>query len=108
MLDGKGWTNAGVAQAAITLAKVVLLDERSIYPASTTLRGPYGYDGDMALSMPCMMGREGVLNELPVNLNDRETKNWRNQPHSSRRPRRMPIPDQPSADAELAAQLVLD
>ncbi|MBS1165014.1 MAG: lactate dehydrogenase [Proteobacteria bacterium] len=74
VLNGKGWTNAGVAQAAITLAKSVLLDERSIYPASTTLRGHYGYDGNVALSMPCMIGREGVLKQLPVKLNDWETK----------------------------------
>ena len=69
VLNGKGWTNAGVAQAAITMAKAVLLDERSIYPASTTLRGHYGHDGDVALSMPCMIGREGILKQLPVTLN---------------------------------------
>ena len=74
VLNGKGWTNAGVAQAAITMAKAVLLDERSIYPASTTLRGQYGHDGDVALSMPCMIGREGILRQLPVTLNDWETK----------------------------------
>lgn len=74
VLNGKGWTNAGVAQAAITMAKAVLLDERSIYPASTTLRGQYGYDGDVALSMPCMIGREGILKQLPVALNDWEKR----------------------------------
>jgi len=74
VLNGKGWTNAGVAQAAITMAKAVLLDERSIYPASTTLRGQYGHDGDVALSMPCMIGREGILKQLPVKLNGWEMK----------------------------------
>ncbi len=73
VLNGKGWTNAGVAQAAITMAKAVLLDERSIYPASTTLRGQYGYDGNVALSMPCMIGRDGILKQLPVTLNEWET-----------------------------------
>lgn len=72
VLNGKGWTNAGVAQAAVTMAKAVLLDERSIYPASTTLRGQYGHDGDVALSMPCMIGRDGVLQQLPVELNEWE------------------------------------
>ncbi|TNB49194.1 L-lactate dehydrogenase [Martelella lutilitoris] len=69
VLNGKGWTNAGVAQAAITMAKAVLLDERSIYPASTTLRGEYGFEGDVALSMPCIIGREGIIAKLPVDLN---------------------------------------
>lgn len=74
VLNGKGWTNAGVAQAAITMAKAVLLDERSVYPASTTLRGQYGYDGDVALSMPCLIGRQGIVRQLPVELNDWEKK----------------------------------
>jgi L-lactate dehydrogenase len=74
VLNGKGWTNAGVAQAAITMAKAVLLDERSVYPASTTLRGQYGYDGDVALSMPCVIGRDGILKQLPVSLNEWEQR----------------------------------
>ncbi|WP_321341617.1 hypothetical protein [Breoghania sp.] len=69
VFNGKGWTNAGVAQSAVTMAKAVLLDERSVYPACTTLRGQYGHDGDVALSMPCVIGREGVLKQLPVTLN---------------------------------------
>jgi L-lactate dehydrogenase len=79
VLNGKGWTNAGVAQAAVTmakavLAKVVLLDEKSVYPASTTLRGQYGHDSDVALSMPCIIGREGILKQLPIKLNEWETQ----------------------------------
>ncbi|WP_244835201.1 L-lactate dehydrogenase [Clostridium sp. BJN0001] len=74
VFNGKGWTNAGVAQSAVTMAKAVLLDERSVYPASTTLHGQYGHDGDVALSMPCVIGREGVLKQIPVELNEWETK----------------------------------
>lgn len=70
--NGKGWTNAGVAQAAITLAKAVMLDERSIYPVSTTLRGQYGYDGDVALSMPCIIGKNGVEKQLEMALDEEE------------------------------------
>lgn len=74
VLNGKGWTNAGVAQSAITMAKAVLLDEKSVYPASTTLRGQYGHDGDVALSMPCIIGRDGIVQQIPVKLNGWETK----------------------------------
>lgn len=74
VLNGKGWTNAGVAQAAVTMAKAVLLDEKSVYPASTTLRGQYGHNGDVALSMPCIIGREGILKQLPIKLNEWETQ----------------------------------
>lgn len=68
VLNGKGWTNAGVAQAAITLARAVLLNERSVYPVSTTLNGQYGYDGDVALSMPCIIGKNGVEAQLEIEL----------------------------------------
>lgn len=74
VFNGKGWTNAGVAQAAVTMAKAVLLDENSVYPASATLRGQYGHDGDVALSMPCVIGREGILKQLPVRLNAWESR----------------------------------
>ncbi|NYB73685.1 L-lactate dehydrogenase [Sedimentibacter hydroxybenzoicus DSM 7310] len=74
VLNNKGWTNAGVAQAAVTMARAVLLDEKSAYPTCITLRGQYGHDGDVALSMPCIIGREGVLKKLPVELNEWETR----------------------------------
>lgn len=74
VLNGKGWTNAGVAQSAVIMAKAILLDEKSVYPASTTLRDQYGHDGDVALSMPCIIGREGILKQLPIKLNIWETQ----------------------------------
>lgn len=78
VLNGKGWTNAGVAQAAVTLAKAVLLDERSVFPVSTTLHGQYGYDGDVALSMPCIIGRNGVEKQLEIALDEQELE-WLDQ-----------------------------
>src|SRR5699024_2175009 len=73
-LNGKEWTNAGVAQSAITLARDVLLDERSVYPVCTTLNGQYGYDGDVALSMPCIIGKNGVEQQLEIELEEEEIK----------------------------------
>jgi L-lactate dehydrogenase len=78
VLNGKGWTNAGVAQAAVTLAKAVLLDEHSVYPVSTTLHGQYGYDEDVALSMPCIIGRNGVEKQLEIALDEQELE-WLHQ-----------------------------
>ncbi len=72
VFNHKGWTNAGVAQAAVTMARAVLLDEQSIYPASVTLQGEYGYQKDVALSLPCIIGREGIIRRLPVTLTDWE------------------------------------
>ncbi len=74
VITSKGWTNAAIAQAAITLAKAVLLDERSVYPVCTTLNGQYGYEGDVALSMPCIIGKNGVEQQLEIELDEEEVK----------------------------------
>lgn len=74
VINGKGWTNAAIAQAAVTLAKAIMLDERSVYPVSTTLHGQYGYDGDVALSMPCIIGRNGIEKQLEITLDEQETE----------------------------------
>ncbi|WP_179234411.1 MULTISPECIES: L-lactate dehydrogenase [Heyndrickxia] len=73
VLNGKGWTNAGVAEAAVTLAKAVMLDEKSIYPVSATLHGQYGYNGDVALSIPSVIGRNGIEQQLEIELDEQET-----------------------------------
>jgi len=74
VITSKGWTNAAIAQASITLAKAVVLDERSVYPVCTTLHGQYGYDGDVALSMPCIIGKNGVEQQLEIELDEEEMK----------------------------------
>lgn len=71
VLNGKGWTNAGVAQAALQLARHVMLDSHAIVPVASTLGGEYGL-ADVVLSMPCELGREGVLRRLPVDLDEWE------------------------------------
>ncbi len=73
VFNAKGWTNAGVAQSAVLLARNVLLDERVVNPVCSTLRGEYGHDGDVALSVPSLIGREGVLSRLPVTLDEWES-----------------------------------
>lgn len=74
VFNQKGWTNAGIAQAAITLARAVMLNERGVYPVSTTLRGQYGYDGTVALSMPCIVGENGIEEQLAIQLDQQEEK----------------------------------
>lgn len=73
VLNGKGWTNAGVAEAAVTLAKAVMLDEKSIYPVSATLHGQYGYNGDVALSIPSVIYWGGIEQQLEIELDEQET-----------------------------------
>ncbi|MDK7698247.1 lactate/malate family dehydrogenase [Cutibacterium avidum] len=68
----KGWTNAGVGQAAMTIARAIVRDERSLYPVCTTLHGQYGHDGDVSMSTPCIIGAHGVEQIIEVPLSEWE------------------------------------
>lgn len=67
VLNSKGWTNSGIAMAACRIARSVIFNERSIFPVSTTLEGEYGLT-DVALSLPCVVGAEGIRRRLEVPL----------------------------------------
>lgn len=71
VFNHKAWTNAGIAQSAIAMARAVILDERIILPACTTLRGEYGLT-DIALSVPTLIGAGGALQRYAPALSDWE------------------------------------
>ncbi len=71
VLLSKGWTNTGIAMGACRLAKAVFFDEHCVTPVSTPLNGEYGLH-DVALSLPSIIGKEGVVKRLPIHLPDDE------------------------------------
>ena len=71
VLMQKGWTNSGIAMGACRLAKAVLWNERSVMPVSTILQGEYGLS-DVTLSLPCVIGKNGVERRIKVPLADSE------------------------------------
>ncbi len=70
----KGWTSAGVGQSALAIIRSILLDEKSVFPVCTTLRGQWGHDGDVSLGVPCVIGARGVerILEVPLDAWERE------------------------------------
>lgn len=71
VLLSKGWTNTGIAMGACRLAKAVFFDEHCVTPVSTPLNGEYGLH-DVALSLPSIIGKDGVVKRLPIHLTDDE------------------------------------
>lgn len=71
VLNLKGFTSAGIAMAASRLARAVFMNEHSILPVSTTLQGEYDLK-NVALSLPCVVGENGIENRLAISLNDDE------------------------------------
>jgi len=69
---GKGYTSYGVASAIARICEAIHRDERVVLPVSTLLSGQYGIDG-IYLSLPCLIGAEGVLRVLTPELTGDET-----------------------------------
>lgn len=73
IIDAKGATCYGVGMALVEISAAVLRDQRSVLTVSTLLQGEYG-QRDICLSVPCVVGREGILRVIPGRLNDDEQR----------------------------------
>lgn len=63
----KGYTNYAIALACTMILRAVLGDTHSVMPVSTRLDNFYGIS-DVCLSVPCVLGRSGVVRQLQVEL----------------------------------------
>ena len=64
---------AGMALCVARICQAILNDEHEILPVSTWLSGQYGISGT-AITVPCILGREGVerIVELPITSAERK------------------------------------
>ena len=67
----KGATYYGIAMAVGRIAACIVKDERAVLPVSVALNGQYGMEG-LALSLPSIVGREGVQEILEIPLSREE------------------------------------
>ena len=73
ILLAKGYTNYGIAEAVARLVKAIVLNELSVLPVSTTLKGEYDIE-DVAVSVPCIIGQHGIEGILDIPLTEEEQK----------------------------------
>jgi L-lactate dehydrogenase len=71
LIESKGFTNYGIAQALVRIAGAVVRDEHSVLTVSSLLEDCMGV-GDVCLSMPCVVGRGGVERQLLPELPEDE------------------------------------
>ena len=71
VIQGKGATTYAVGVATTRLLEAILRDQHAILPVSTVLDGVHGLS-DVALSMPCIVSREGIEGVVPVPMSDGE------------------------------------
>ena len=76
IIERKGYTAFAIASCVARICEAVLRDERSVLPVSTRLTGQYGIEG-VYLSLPCVVGRDGVERVIEIPLDDREREGLR-------------------------------
>ena len=64
-------TYYGIAMSVKRICEVLVRNERSILPISRMIHGEYGIN-DIALSMPAVVGSNGVESKVPIELSKEE------------------------------------
>ncbi|KQY44703.1 L-lactate dehydrogenase [Cellulomonas sp. Root137] len=77
IIEGKGATNYAVALAGSRIIEAIVKDEGRVLPVSSLLDDYYGIS-DVCLSVPAIVGANGVGERLPVPLSDEELAGLRN------------------------------
>jgi L-lactate dehydrogenase len=72
----KGYTNYAIAAATAMIIESIAANSRRTLPVSTLLQGYQGQD-DVCLSVPCVIGREGIVRLLRPRLNTEESESFR-------------------------------
>jgi len=67
IIDYKGSTFYGIGLSLARISGAILRDENSVLTVSTLLRGEYGIQ-DICLSVPCIVGENGVIRIIDVQL----------------------------------------
>lgn len=73
IISAKGSTYYGIAVVINQLVDAILRDTKRVYPVSIPLTGQYGQH-DVSISVPCVIGKNGVEKILEIPLSDDEKK----------------------------------
>lgn len=73
IIERKQATYYGIAMAVKRICEAIIRDEKSVLPISSMMHGEYGL-ADVVLSMPAIVGENGVEHVVPVSLDEEEQK----------------------------------
>lgn len=71
IIEKKHATYYGIAMVVKRICEAIMRDEKSILPISSMMHGEYGID-DVVLSMPAIVGKNGLETKVPIELNKEE------------------------------------
>ncbi len=73
IIQKKRATYFGVAMAVKRICEVIVRNEKAILPVSTSMHGEHGIS-DVVLSMPCIVGSDGIEAQIPIVLSEEEER----------------------------------
>jgi L-lactate dehydrogenase len=77
--ETKGATAYGIGGVSSSICRSILFDERIIRPLSH-----YQEDMDVCISMPVVIGRKGIVRQIPIKLSESEEKELKQSAKSMR------------------------
>ncbi|MDK2821404.1 MAG: L-lactate dehydrogenase [Clostridia bacterium] len=72
IIERKGVTAYGVSLAISRIISSILRDEHGVLTVSSVVRDLYGIEGEVALSLPCLVGSQGREGILAIPLGSKE------------------------------------
>jgi L-lactate dehydrogenase len=84
IIEKKGETSYGIGLSLGRITRAILHDENSILPVSTLLKDYLGVS-DVYLSVPVVLNRAGVRQQLPIELNELELSQFRKSAEAVRK-----------------------
>ena len=76
IIKRKRATYYGIAMSVKRICEAIVRDEKSILPVSSMMHGEYGING-VSLSMPAIVGKDGIETLVPLQLNETEQADLR-------------------------------
>ncbi|WP_208426354.1 MULTISPECIES: L-lactate dehydrogenase [Salinibacter] len=83
IIDRKGHTDTAIGLVIARIVRAVLEDQQNVLPVSTRPDGAYGID-DVCLSVPCVVGLEGMEKRVDPGLSDEERQALRDSAQALR------------------------
>ncbi len=77
IIEKKKATYYGVAMAVKRICEAIIRDEKSILPISSMMHGEYEIE-NVSLSMPAIIGKDGIECHVPIQLNNEEISKLQN------------------------------
>ncbi|KAH0517247.1 L-lactate dehydrogenase A chain [Microtus ochrogaster] len=68
----KGYTSWAIGLSVADLAESIMKNLRRVHPISTMIKGLYGIKDDVFLSVPCVLGQNGISDVVKVTLTSEE------------------------------------